>query len=44
MESLAAREEIGRMKYIPEEEFDVRIVQIHENLKLQIAEAVGGGV
>jgi V/A-type H+-transporting ATPase subunit A len=44
IESLPVREEIGRMKYIPENEFDLRAAQIQENLKSQIAKAVGGGV
>jgi V/A-type H+-transporting ATPase subunit A len=43
VQALPVREEIGRMKYIHEDEFDGRIAQIHENLKSQIAEAVGGG-
>jgi len=44
IESLPVREEIGRMKFIPEKELDGRIAQIQENLKSQIAGAVGGGV
>ncbi len=43
IESLPVREEIGRMKYIPEDEFEARTAQIQENLKTQIADAVGGG-
>lgn len=43
IESLPVREEIGRMKYVPEDEFEARIAQIQENLKSQIADAVGGG-
>jgi V/A-type H+/Na+-transporting ATPase subunit A len=44
IESLPVREEIGRMKYIPENEFDLKAAQIQENLKSQITGAVGGGV
>jgi V/A-type H+-transporting ATPase subunit A len=43
IESLPVREEIGRMKYVPEDEFEARTAQIQENLKSQIADAVGGG-
>jgi V/A-type H+-transporting ATPase subunit A len=43
IESLPVREELGRMKYIPENEFNVRSGQILKNLKAQIGEAVGGG-
>ena len=43
IECLPVREEIGRMKYIPENEFDGKTAQILEHLKKQISDAVGGG-
>lgn len=43
IESLPVREEMGRMKYIPENEFEEKSARILSNLQAQIAEAAGGG-
>ncbi len=42
IESLPVREELGRMKYIPENEFDEKTGLILSSLQAQIAEAGGG--